>query len=423
MKNLIILLIAVLIGLNVSSQEPITYNELISFSRAKVAESFSEGERLSLIAKEIVLAEYDASKPDKILEITCTLKDYKGIEKIYTTVHRDIFKASDDGQKLDNGFFILRDVSLSGIENINVKINIRSLNQKQSNLFNVISNLITTASENNPAINSIRELISTEGELEEEVPFFNSTFYIPNNFINYERIKKESLGLAYLSSIEDNNIAFKATSTNIPKNKLKRFANLILGDKIFTDTENIGGVLVLKATKATPEPLEQPALEKLVDIQKFLRKSQFENIDNLSDMISSAYSTLDIVYPTEISQSTSAYQNAILYLSLVSTYYTYLTSGRGSTNLDNFYSSFYNWIRDKQSYIAAEDYSSIPITGLYKFENDPTNQVRGIDFFVPNNLPNYFLIQMFYMQREMHRNFRGDENIKSITKLYNKKST
>ena len=63
-----------------------------------------------------------------------------------------------------------------------------------------MSNIISVATGNNSAIQSVRDLIDTQGPVEESIPLFDATFYIPNNFINYQKVKSENLKLAFLIS-------------------------------------------------------------------------------------------------------------------------------------------------------------------------------------------------------------------------------
>ena len=400
------------------SQAPVDYNELMNLSKKQAKEIISNGDAISIVVTEILLAEFDKDRPDKILEINCTIKRFDGSESTYSTVHRQIFQSSEEGKNLESGFFILRDVSLEGVEKITFKIGVRSVNAEQSKLFNIVANLLTSATESNPTVQTVKNLINTKGTVEENIPIFDATFHVPNNYINYQKIKAEDLKLAFLSTNQGNNIAFKKISKNIPRNLLARFANVIVGDKLFEDREEIGGLLVLKATKSTPRPLERSVLTK---IESVLRSIKRNDVASISEQLKEAYNTLDIAYSDESSRRVSAYQNALFYLTLADCYLKFLKTNNTQESKNEFYNTFYQWVSDKINYSAVEDYSTVPVKGAYaKFSTDPSDRARVVDYYIPNNLNNDFIFQSLYMQNQMHINFKGqglEEKIAYFTRL------
>ena len=423
-KTILFLFFLLFSKVTFSQVTPVSFDELRTLNRNQIKESISEGENISIIASEVLLAEFDSDKTDKILEISCILNKYDGSKVTYSTVHRQVFNATEDGAKLDQGFFILRDVSLRGVESMNFLFGVRSLNNEQSKLFNIVSNILINATSNNPAIETVKELINTQGEIEESIPLFDATFYIANNYINYRKAQNENVNIPYLTSVKDNNIVFEKISRNIPKNKLKRFANLVLRTELFEDRENIGGVLVLKASKAFPKPIEKPILDKLEVIFREFKKGE---VDAVPELIENAYTTLDLVYSEEKDRSSSAYQNVVFYLSLANVYYNFVKTSEGDQQLQSkFYNMFYQWNVDKSYYSEIEDFSFVPIKEIYdRFSTDPDDIERIVNFYIPNNLPNDYIIQSFFMQHQMHINFNKSnqsERIRNITTRFKSKS-
>ena len=408
-KSLLLILIIVLhFSTNAQSQEinlnePVTYSHLMRFAKKSIDESLSEGDYFSLIAEEIVFAEFDATKKDKILEIKCTIEKHDGSIEEYSTVHRDIVRADNKGFKMDNSFFLLQDIPLSNVKNIKLEISVKSINEKQSKLFAIAANLLDKATSSNPAIQTVTDLLNVEADdSEPEVPVFNAWFYVPNNYINFFQINK-GLKLPLLKPDTPLSIAFESTSKNVPKNYLKRFANLIVKDA-FVDKENIGGVLVLKATKKTPRPIAPVVQKELLELYRIVKSQE---IDKLKDAIITAKSTLNIAYSDELEKRSSAYKSANFYLSLVDCYEKFINSDI-EQNKKVFYKKFESWVSDKIDYFAIDDYLLIPIKGMYKpSKNDDSNERRIVDFYIPTNLPNDLLIQCFVLQKLMHSNFNG----------------
>ncbi|MFN8334464.1 MAG: hypothetical protein U0U09_05000 [Cyclobacteriaceae bacterium] len=422
MKKIIFtLLLLICHGANIFSQEkpkPVFYDELLNLAKKSSKETVSSSDRISLVATDIYLTESDATRPDKVLEINCEVSKFDGTKTTYSTVHRQIFKAKEDGFSLDRGFFLFRDISLQGVEKIQLTIGVRSLNEEQSKLFAILSNVVGSAIENVPVIQTMRDLVKTKGQVEEKIPLFNATFYIANSYINFEKIRNEKLKLPYLSPSRGNNIAFESTSKTVPRGILKKLGNLVLGEGTFEDKENIGGVIVINATKETPKPPVKAVMDKLQLVYKTIRTSKIEDLPNV---IAQANSTIDIVYSDPADQKSSAYQNASFYMSLIECYYKYLKSSDPKVT-SAFFDSFGDWNVDKKSYIIDEDYSSIPVKGIYSLypEEDQASS-RIVDFYAPNNLGNDFITQSLVIQYNMHSDFKlkleAKEKIKKFTYL------
>lgn len=432
MKTRVYLLIAVLLTTSLTarsqsesvfSDAPMTYRSLMKFAKKSAEESLSEGDFFSLIANEIVLQEFDKTKKDKILEIKCTLNKYNEISEVFTTVHRDIIKSDKEGFKMDNSFFILQDISLSNVKNIQFEIVVRSVTEKQSKVFGIVSNLINKATASNPAIQTVRDLLNVDVDESEayksdaNLPVFNATLHIPNNYINYYQINKD-LNLPLLKPDISLPIAFKSKSNNVPKNYLKRFANLVVKEA-FVDKEEIGGVIVLNATKKTPKPIVPVVQRELFKLYNHIKSNEF---DKLNNAIISSKNTLDIAYSDELDKRSSAYRSAHFYITLVDCYDKYINSDAGNNRKD-FNKKFESWVIDKIEY-GSDHYLDISIKGLYKpASNDDANKIRVVDFFIPNNLPNELLTQSFVFQKLMHSNFNAREDrdkfISSITESIN----
>jgi len=264
--------------------------------------------------------------------------------------------------------------------------------------------------------------LKTQGEVKEEIPYFNATYYLPTNYINFYKIKEERLNLPYLFYKKDNHIAFKSASNMVPKNKLKNIFNHVIGTTVFEDKEEIGGIITLKVTKSTPKPLQKTVYDKLYEVFRIIKNSQ---LDKLQKAIDEAYATLEIVYSNTEEKKSSAYENATYYLSLASCYSLYLDKGNPNSKPE-FLERFRAWNIEKNTYVGAEDYSFVPIKDFYVlFSDEDPNSIRVVNFFVPNNLPNDFIFQSFSMQNEMHNLFKKNstpEDIKGITVLLEKKS-
>jgi len=81
----------------VSGQDsiPISYSDLIKFSRKAVDESISSGDRISIVVSEVILQEFEKENPGKILEINCSMVNFDGTKRDFSVVHRDLFEAKD----------------------------------------------------------------------------------------------------------------------------------------------------------------------------------------------------------------------------------------------------------------------------------------------------------------------------------------
>lgn len=407
-KLFIYLLMLPLMSAAQSSDEYVSYRDLQENAKKSIAQSISNGDNFSLLVDEILLQDFDKDKPEKILEVVCTFVKPDRSERTFSTVVREKVTLQDNKYKFGNGFILLQDITLSDVQELKISVKVRSLDKEQSATFGLVASLLSFATEANPAIHTIQNLLRIKPTLnretgKEEVPTFDASFFIPTNYINYFRLAKESR-LPLLRPTEDIPVAFTAQTTGLPKNLLARFANLIVQNQIITDKEKVTGVLTLKVSRAAPKPILPVVQDKLNEAYNSVRSNQ---LAQLTRKIDEARTRLDIAYSTEDDKRSSAYKSANFYLSLLDCFV------KSKGNRDEFYTHFRAWVEDKAEVETIDNLMRIPVRDVYRpLKNDPANMMRVVYFYNAPNLSNELLLHCFAMQKALHEEFnrRSDNN-------------